>query len=353
MNGTGWLFESLDRMRRFQGWGLDGFGLGPHESAYRIVFTRAAVRLRLYGPEQTGSPVLLIVPAPIKRPYIWDLSPERSVVRRALDHGFEVYLLEWSEPERAETLLGLEEYAGAILEECIEAIAERSLSDQVFLAGHSLGGTIAALFAAYRPEQVGGLILIEAPLHFGEASGAFRPLLNLGVSAEALVPATGRIPGSLLSLIGAGAAPGTFYVERYLDYMASLASRENLETHWRVERWALDELPLPRKLFADVVEQLYREDRFMRGEFAIGHVPLHPGDITAPLFAVYDPASNIIPPESIIEFCHAAGSKNKELLPYSGDVGVALQHVGALVGQSAHRHIWPRIFEWMDRLGAH
>jgi polyhydroxyalkanoate synthase len=351
MNGTGWWFESLDQIRKLQGNVLDSIGLGPDESIYRIVFSRPAVRLRFYGTERPGSPILLIVPAPIKRPYIWDLSPERSVVRQAIDHGFEVYLAEWTEPDGQDTLLGLEEYAGTMLEECMDAIAERSLSDKVFLAGHSLGGTFAALYGAYRPEQIAGLILIEAPLHFAEASGAFKTLLNLGVPVEAVIPSSGRIPGSLLNLISASAAPGTFHVDRYLDYMASLPSRENLRTHWRVERWTLDELPLPRKLFEDIVEQLYYEDQFMRGELMVSNARLHPRDIASPLFAIYEPASSIVPPESVIEFYHAAESPDKELMPYLGDTGVALKHVGALVGDSAHRHIWPQVFDWMGRIG--
>ena len=34
--------------------------------------------------------------------------------------------------------------------------------------------------------------------------------------------------------------------------------------HARIERWALDEVALPGKLVSDIVEQLYREDRFWR-----------------------------------------------------------------------------------------
>jgi polyhydroxyalkanoate synthase len=79
MNLISWPFESLDRVRRLQGLALDRIGLGRHETPYRIVFSRPGLRLRCYGDEG-GGPILFIVPAPIKRPYIWDLSPERSVV---------------------------------------------------------------------------------------------------------------------------------------------------------------------------------------------------------------------------------------------------------------------------------
>jgi len=86
----------------------------------------------------------------------------------------------------------------------------------------------------------------------------------------------------------------------------------------------------------------------MRGELAIAGRMLEPKDVTSPLLAVYDPHSVVIPPESIITFYEAAGSRQKRLLPYHGDTGVALAHVGALMGQNAHRQLWPEILAWIS-----
>lgn len=346
------LFESLDEMRRSAGRTLDRFDLGPRECAFDIVFSRPAARLRAYGAPQGSSPVLFIVPAPIKGPYIWDLLPERSVVRKALDRGFEVYLVEWTRPGGDEARLGLEDYALTALGECVDAIRSRSHSEQVLVAGHSLGGTFAGLYAAYRPEQIRGLVLIEAPMHFAEASGAFKPMLDAGIPTKAILQSSDRVPGSLLNLLSVFASPKTFQFERCVDFIASLASPADFETHCRVERWTLDELPLPRALFEDVVERLFREDRFMRGDLVAGNRRLDARDVRSPVFAVYDPDSLIIPPDAILEFMKLSGSDDKEALPYSGDTGIALRHVGALVGKSAHRQIWPRIFDWLERIAA-
>ncbi len=347
-----WWFESLDEMRRHAGRALDRINLGRQETGFEVVFSRPAVRLRVYGKSRKGSPVLLIVPAPIKRPYIWDLSPERSVVRKALDRGFDVYLVEWIETQDDEARFGLEEYALIALGECIETIRSRSHSGRIFLAGHSLGGTFAGIYSACHPEHVRGLVLIEAPLHFAEASGAFKRMLDAGVPAQAVLQSSRPVPGSLINLMSLWASPETFQHERYLDFVASLGSRADLETHVRVERWTLDELPMPRRLFDDVVEQLYRKDRFMRGELTIGNKRIHPRDVTSPVFAVFDPNSDIIPAASLLAFYEQVGSQDKEAMPYLGDTGVALQHVGALVGENAHRLIWPRIFDWLGRLAA-
>lgn len=350
MKHAHWFFQSMDQVRCLQASALDRFGLGPRESAYQAVYERPGLRLRCYGSGAAGTAPLLIVPAPIKRPYIWDLTPERSVVRRALEHGLGVYLAEWTAPPAGAAQPGLAEYAGPMLDECAAVAAARESSGKAILAGHSLGGVFAALYSAYRPSRVAALALIDAPLHFAEASGPFRPSLQLDFAKEAVAASTERVPGSLLSMISAGAAPATFCTSRYVDHLASLGSRERLETHWRVERWTMDESPLSRKLFDDVIAELYRRDSFMRGKLKIGGRRLHPRDISAPLLTVYQPASALIPSASVLAFHLAAGSDDKELVSYPGDTGVALQHIGPLVGDYAQQALWPRVFTWMERV---
>lgn len=361
---TEWL-DTLDQLRRHQGRALGAMGLGAKESDYRIILARAGLRLRYYGDgsdladsEESGRnknathggrrPVLLIIPAPIKGPYIWDISLQKSIVRRAKDRGFDTYMVEWAEPGVRESAFGLNDYAGAMINDCIDAITQQSSQGKVFLAGHSLGGTLAALYSAYRPERVAGLVLIESPLRFAEASGAFRKLIETDVPADALLASSDHIPGSMLNVISATAAPETYIFERYLDYFASHRSMGDWHTHWQAIRWTLDELPMSRGLFNEVVERLYRGDQFMRGELVFGPTRLHPEGIKAPLVVVYNPSSRVIPPKSVLDFYHAAGSQSKQLVTYTGDTGVALQHVGVLIGDNAHRNVWPSIFTWME-----
>jgi polyhydroxyalkanoate synthase len=67
---------------------LDGVGLGPDETPHRIVAELPASRLRAYqDTEHSEAPVVLIIAAPFKRAYIWDLLPQISVVRRCLERG--------------------------------------------------------------------------------------------------------------------------------------------------------------------------------------------------------------------------------------------------------------------------
>lgn len=349
MNQNGW-FKSMDRQRRRRGMLLELAGFGPRESEYHIILSHECFRLRCYGTGPPSGSPLLLVPAPIKRPYIWDLSPERSVVRQALRRGRAVYMIEWTDPDEQKMAPGLADYAGTMLEHCTRAATRHSGAGTVFLAGHSLGGVLASLYGAYRPSHLAGLIIIDAPLNFNGAQGEFSTSLAMDLPAKSILPAARTIPGSLLSMISARSAPRTFCIDRYVDRLASATSPERLKTHWQVERWTLDEMPMPRKLFEDVVEQLFRRNKFMRGQIMFGETQLHPAAIKAPLLVVYEASSRIIPAESVTVFPLAAGSTQKELIPYPGDTGVALQHVGALVGDNAHRVTWPHICAWMERI---
>jgi polyhydroxyalkanoate synthase len=158
-------------MRRWHGRTL-GIAMLRTETPFRLVLQRPGVKLRLYG-DRHNHPTLLIVPAPIKKPYIWDLTPTISVVRRYLEMGFRVYALEWTESRTDDAENDLSTYAARFLLECVDAIGE-----PVILTGHSLGGTFAAIFASLHPERVRGLALLEAPLSFCQDRGAIASLIR-------------------------------------------------------------------------------------------------------------------------------------------------------------------------------
>ena len=74
-------------------------GSVPNECDYRVILTGPHWRLREYATANVDSrSSVLFVPAPIKRPYIWDVASSVSAVRHCLHRRFRVYLLEWAPP---------------------------------------------------------------------------------------------------------------------------------------------------------------------------------------------------------------------------------------------------------------
>ncbi len=341
--------RQMDRLRQARGKMLDRLGFGPQETPYTVLHTEPGLRLRKYEQYAEDGPAVLLVPAPIKRAYIWDLLPQVSVVRRWMERGYTAYLAEWLPEAGPEA--GLEDYGLRLLASCQQAIRDDCGEQQMAVAGHSLGGILAAIYGCARPDDVSAVVLLESPLHFRHDLGCFANLVHATPDARAIAAAYGELPGAFLNLVSAMAAPHAFQMERVLDRVLSMGNPEAMAVHMRVDRWTHDEFPLPGKMFSDVVESLYRRDELMRGKLNIGGRAIGPGMLRAPLLAVADPRSTVIPLHSMRPFYEAAGSSAKRMLHYEGDIGVGLQHVGVLVGKGAHERMWPEIFGWLDTLG--
>lgn len=343
--------KALDRLRRGRGEAYDRWGAAPAPAPSEIVREWPGLRLRRYRQGTVG--VILIVPATIKRWYIWDLAAGASPVRRLIDAGWTIFLAEWTDPgddpggEVAR--LGLGDYAGRLLGRALDIVSGSAQGGRVVLAGHSLGGTFAALHAAAGAECVRALLLVEAPLAFGAQAGAFAPLV---AAARGLEPGrdAGPVPGSLLNLASAAMAPEAFVWERLWDRLTIAGDPGLWSLHMRVERWSLDEFAMPAPLFRDVVDLLYREDRFARGQLDVAGRRAEPGRLgRLPVLAVVDPGSRVVPPASALGPLRDGGGR-PVVLEHGPDPGTALRHVAALVGREAHRTLWPDILSWLRAL---
>jgi len=176
--GLNWgLYAQIDASRQWQGQLLDALGLGPVKTPSRVVLQTSALTLKAYDAPDRSRPALLVVPAPIKRSYIWDLLPRASVIQRCREHGLPVYLAHWERPGEVERDYGLAEYADSLIVNCMDAIRKETGHEHIFIAGHSLGGTLAAIFAALHPRMLQGLVLLGAPLHFALDASAFARIL--------------------------------------------------------------------------------------------------------------------------------------------------------------------------------
>src|SRR3974390_2359924 len=167
-------FWMTDAMRRLQGNALGALGLSPNECPFQIIASGPFWRLREYGGK--GTKRLMVVAAPIKRPYIWDLSSSVSAIRHCLRRGLRVHLLEWLPASEMTGNNGFAEYTNAICE-CATSIADTRTKEKAFLLGHSLGGTLAAIFAAGAPASIRGLVLLGAPLCFQPGKSRVRAAL--------------------------------------------------------------------------------------------------------------------------------------------------------------------------------
>jgi polyhydroxyalkanoate synthase len=200
------------------------------------------------------------------------------------------------------------------------------------------------MYGAFLPESIKGLVLLGAPLSFEPSENQFRDALVSLVPSE--ISDADPFPGSLLSHASAIASPGAFVWSRLMDAAMSITDPHAMEIHARVERWALDEISLPGKLVHQIIEWLYRENRFCRGNLKICEKVVSPSSLSVPTLAIVNTADDVAPLNSLKPFAEAM-AKNVRIIEYPGELGVCLQHLGILVGRHAQAHVWPEILSWL------
>jgi polyhydroxyalkanoate synthase subunit PhaC len=335
-------FDVSDVIRRAQGDLVGAFGLDPSECPYRIITSHPHWRLRDYGGEDQ-SPSLLVIAAPIKKPYIWDLTPSTSAIRFCLRQGLRVQLLEWMPASSHAGNCGIDEYVLAV-SEAVATSTALAKGAKPHMIGHSLGGTLAAIYGAFQPETIKGLVLLGAPLCFEPSKNQFRDALVSLIPRK--ISEDKPFPGSLLSHASALAAPNTFIWSRLIDAALSVGDPFAMEIHARVERWALDEVPLPGKLVHQIIDWLYRENRFCREQLEVHEKFVGPRELSTPTLMVINTTDQIASLASLIPFTEKMIIKT-QIIQYPGEPGVCLQHLGILVGRQAQATIWPDILSWI------
>ncbi len=328
-----------------QGAWLGTLGFGPEEAAHDVIASGPLWRLRRYRRADSG-PVVLLVPAPIKNPYIWDLAPSVSVVRRCLEAGFRVYLLEWRPPKAGTEAGGLADYAETAISGAVDALIKTIGPVKPVLIGHSLGGTLAAIQGGLHPDRFAGLVLLSAPLCFQLGTSRFGDALS--DVASPWLSDIDVIPGSLLTQLSAAASPSTFLWSRVTDAVATSGDGQTTEIRMRIERWSLDEVPLSARLARETLSWLFGENRLCRGKLEIGGKKIEPAHLELPIMAVANTSDDVAPPESVRPFLEAMPGADRRLIDYPGETGIVLQHLGVLAGREAFACLWPEIIAWIE-----
>jgi polyhydroxyalkanoate synthase len=297
-------------------------------------------------PEETHDVPILIVYALINRPYILDLQPDRSVVRRLLEGGHDVYLIDWNEPSRLDQHLTLADYVNRYIDNCVEVVRERSGQDAINLLGYCMGGTMSAIYAALYPEQVNALGLMAAGLCFQNTGGA---LEDWGddeyYDPEDVVDTFGNVPATFLDVGFALMDPVDNYVSKYVRLLENVEDEDFVENFARMETWLGDGVDVAGTAYVEFLEAIYQNNDLYENELAIGGERVDVGNIDMPMLQITGEYDHLVPSEASLPFNDVVGSDDVESIHY--DTG----HIGLSVSSSSHEEVWPRVSEWYAEHG--
>jgi polyhydroxyalkanoate synthase subunit PhaC len=304
-------------------------------------------RLLRYRPapgraKKYQTPVLL-VPSLINRHYVMDLLPGKSMAQDLVAAGHDVYCIDWGTPGDEDRFVTFDDVCDKYLGRAIRHVARTSPRNQTHVLGYCLGGTLAAIHAAARPEHVASLLLLAAPVSFTDdgvlAVWTRSPQFNVG----SIVEGFGNVPWQLMQ--------GAFHLLRPTLTMAKAvgvidraANDEFLDGFLAIETWGNDNVSFPGECYRQYIEQLYRGDALMQGTFALSGISVRLENITCPVSCVVFEHDNIVPWQSAAVLVDRIGSKDKTLLKLPGG------HVGAVISKAAQKNLWPKMSAfWAER----
>jgi polyhydroxyalkanoate synthase len=96
-----------------------------------------------------------------------------------------------------------------------------------------------------------------------------------------------------------------------------------------------------------ILQWLYRENRFCRGNLQIHEKFVGPSKLAVPTLAVVNLADDVAPLASLKPCLEAMPVTDVRIIEYPGEMGVGLQHIGVLIGRQAHAKVWPEIMAWI------
>ncbi|MDO8432355.1 MAG: alpha/beta fold hydrolase [Candidatus Binatus sp.] len=160
-----WMEGALRTLDAFR----TGFGIPmadpPPTTPSRVIYEGGLVKLRYYaakGDAHQRTPLLLIYSL-IKRPFILDLQPGRSVVEVLVNRGFDVYLIDWIPPQASDKWRGFDAYVNIDIANAVRAIQIHSGVEQISVLGYCFGALLALMYAAMHGRNVKNLMTLTIP----------------------------------------------------------------------------------------------------------------------------------------------------------------------------------------------
>ncbi|MCE2680368.1 MAG: alpha/beta fold hydrolase [Burkholderiales bacterium] len=304
---------------------------------------------------QTRHKIPLLVVAPLAvNMLIYDLFPERSFIKYLLAQGFDVYLVDWGKPGLKHASYSLSNYMFDMLPSCVAAVRQHSGSSKLSLHGWSMGGMLAAVYAATTTENdVENLVMLGTPFngHANGAIGGYYKRMNTllrrtGLSLRRLPARVAYTPG-WMNVIGFKMMDPVASVKGYISLAKQIGDRDYVEQHANQAAF-IDHLEAyPGGVIRDFTScVLLENETFLKGRMRLGNRVVHFGNITANLLVVTGRKDNLATTQACMGVMKVVSSQDKELFVGGGG------HIGILGGSEALKSIWPKTVAWLEARSA-
>ncbi len=339
------------------------------QTPYQTLFDDGLVKLRYYPPltenaiplsdgtvvpvSQTTqrTPLVLVAPLAVNM-LIYDLFPQRSLVRYLRARGFELYMVDWGRPGRYHNHLSLSSYFADYLPKLLVHVRQHSGEQKLSLHGWSFGGLFSLCYAALGNDpDISNLVLIGAPTDYhrnGALGGQYRALSRrakwirkrTGLRIHDVPADLLRSPGWVNSLAFKLTNPiGS--LQGYWSLMKNLHDRDFVASHATNGAFLDDMVAYPGGVIQDIIRYLWTDNVVAHGQLPMEGTDGHLNQVTANVLNITGANDPIVTPECSQAMKPLIRSKDKTFVTIDGG------HMGILGSAAAQKQSWGRIADWL------
>ncbi|MGB3745194.1 MAG: alpha/beta fold hydrolase, partial [Xanthobacteraceae bacterium] len=293
-------------------------------TAGSVVLRTEVMELIQYRPatKEVHIRPLLIVPPQINKFYVFDLAPEKSIIRYCLEAGLQTFIISWKNPTAAERVFGLDTYVAA-LEQAVDAMREITGNKDINIWGSCSGGITTSAFLAHLGARS------EAKVHSATVAVC---LLDIAVAHDT-TPGLFVTPESIASAKRASQLAGVVEGHELARMFAWMRPNDLIWNYWvnnyllgnappafDVLYWNNDTTRLPARLHADFLGLMETNPFVNAGCFAVRGTPLKMAQVDLDSYVVAGLSDHITPWHGCYNTAKLYGPRSTFVLANSGHI---------------------------------
>ncbi|MDX2424212.1 MAG: class III poly(R)-hydroxyalkanoic acid synthase subunit PhaC [Amphritea sp.] len=285
---------------------------------------------------------LLICYALVNRPYMVDLDQQRSFVKRLLELGLDIYLIDWGYPDAADRYLDMDDYINGYIANCVDQVLKDSGQEQLNLLGICQGGTLSLCYTALHPAKVKNLITMVTPVDFKTPDNMLSHLAQQ-IDIDLAVETYGNIPGAMLNDAYNALMPMRLGLQKNLNIPRQLKDPTSALNFLRMEKWIYDSPDQAGEMFRQFLTTFFKHNGFINHNATVADTPVDLQQIHQPILNVFGSADHLVPPSASRALKGLTDSKD-----YS-EYEVASGHIGVFVSGKSQTEVAPAIANWLKQ----
>lgn len=297
------------------------------------------------------TPVVLVPPLAATS-IIFDLLPQRSLIRFLLARGFDVYLVDWGEVTAEHSDVSLETYVLEWLPAALGAIRKHSGEQELTLYAYCMGGLLSLMYAAVSQDpHIRNIVSIASPVDMHQSGVAgrvlslvYRPARIVGqllnISLLDLPSRFMHVPGWLNVLAFRMTSPIGSLVS-YLELLVNYWDREYVTVHTTVGQWFGKMVDYPGETIKGMVVHMALNNRMARGRMRLGEQEAEFAGIQCALLAFAGDDDKLVKVAAARHVMEIVSSRDKEFHVVPGG------HAGVFAGSRAPANTWALSADWL------